>query len=292
MEVTIVPTPGRNVVVTVWLLLLTHHIGWAQSATTGAIAGTVRDATGAVLPGVTIEAASPALIEKVRTVITDDQGNYKIIDLRPGTYTVTVTLPGFSTFRREGIELSAAFTATVNAELTLGAVEETVTVTGGSPMVDVQNVRTQQTLTQQLLTAVPTSKSYVGVAALLVGATGGGGSYFSTSGDRNVGGNNHEGITSMVIHGSRLDGGWSIEGVGSNGLSGTGASRRYMVNSGAVQEVVAETGGQFAETETGGLSVNLVLKEGGNGFSGMLEGEYTGEGLQGNNISDALRVRG
>src|SRR5215510_7300040 len=122
MEVTIVPTPGRNVVVTVWLLLLTHHIGWAQSATTGAIAGTVRDATGAVLPGVTIEAASPALIEKVRTVITDDQGNYKIIDLRPGTYTVTVTLPGFSTFRREGIELSAAFTATVNAELTLGAV--------------------------------------------------------------------------------------------------------------------------------------------------------------------------
>jgi hypothetical protein len=107
-----------------------------------------------------------------------------------------VTLPGFSTFRREGIELSAAFTATVNAELTLGAVEETVTVTGGSPMVDVQNVRTQQTLTQQLLTAVPTSKSYVGVAALLVGATGGGGSYFSTSGDRDVGGNNHEGIFS------------------------------------------------------------------------------------------------
>src|SRR5687768_7830915 len=90
---------------------------YGQSDTTGAIAGTAKDDTGVVLPGVTVEAASPALIEKVRSVVTDDQGNYKIVDLRPGPYTVTFTLPGFSTFRREGIELRTAFTATVNAEM-------------------------------------------------------------------------------------------------------------------------------------------------------------------------------
>src|SRR4051812_44397658 len=88
-------------------------VAWAQSSSTAAIAGIVRDSTGAVLPGVTVEAASPALIEKVRVVATDDQGNYKIFDLRPGKYTVTFTLPGFSTFKREDLELTTGFTATV-----------------------------------------------------------------------------------------------------------------------------------------------------------------------------------
>src|SRR5437867_695383 len=97
----------------------------AQSATTGAIAGVVRDATGAVLPGVTVEASSPALIEKVRTAVTDDQGNYKILDLRPGTYSVTFTLPGFATFKHDGIELTTGFTATANAEMKVGSLEET-----------------------------------------------------------------------------------------------------------------------------------------------------------------------
>src|SRR2546429_8876871 len=111
----------------VWSVPTAAH---AQSTTTGAIAGVARDATGAVLPGVTVEASSPALIEKVRTVVTDSSGNYKIVDLRPGTYAVTVSLPGFSTFKREGIELSAGFTANVSAELKVGALEETVPVTG------------------------------------------------------------------------------------------------------------------------------------------------------------------
>src|SRR5438093_2339529 len=111
----------------------------AQSASTGAIAGVARDTTGAVLPGVTVEAASPALIEKVRVAVTDAQGNYKIIDLRPGTYSVTFTLPGFSTFKREGIVLTSGFTAAANAEMPVGGLEETVTVTGASPVVDVQN---------------------------------------------------------------------------------------------------------------------------------------------------------
>src|SRR6266478_4321720 len=102
----------------------------AQTALSGAIAGEVKDTTGALLPGVTVEAASPALIEKVRTVVTDVQGRYQIVDLRPGTYTVTFTLTGFSVVRREGIQLNTGFTATVNADLQLGSVSETITVSG------------------------------------------------------------------------------------------------------------------------------------------------------------------
>jgi hypothetical protein len=280
------------IVAVAFLLLLTPRLGRTQSATsTGAIAGSVRDATGGLLPGVTVETASPVLIEKVRTAVTDAQGNYRIVDLRPGTYSVTFTLPGFSTFKREGIELSAGFTATVNAELKVGALEETVTVTGASPVVDVQNVRTQQTLTRELLSNVPTAKSYVGMAALTLGASGGGG-YFGNPNDRDVGGNNHEGFSSMAIHGSRADGGWSIEGMRANSMTGNGTPRRYMINQNAVQEAVAETGGQSAETETSGLSVNVVLREGGSSFHGMAESEYTGKGLQNDNITDALRARG
>src|SRR5262249_34069156 len=123
----------------------------AQSGTTGAIAGQIRDVTGAVLPGVTVEASSPVLIEKTRTVTTDEQGQYKVVDLRPGTYTVTFSLPGFSTVKRENLELNTGFTARVDAELRVGGVEETVTVSGASPVVDTQNVRTQSVLTRAVL---------------------------------------------------------------------------------------------------------------------------------------------
>src|SRR5437016_2775934 len=142
----------------------------AQSAATGTIAGVAKDTTGAVLPGVTVEAASPALIEKVRTAVTDGQGNYKIVGLRPGPYTVTFTLAGFCTFKRDGIELTTGFTATANAEMKVGALEETVTVTGASPVVDIQNARTQIVLTRELLDALPTGKAIVGFAAMTVGA--------------------------------------------------------------------------------------------------------------------------
>src|SRR5712691_11745585 len=121
------------------ILVLLPARGSAQSATSGTIAGVAKDTTGAVLPGVTVEAASPALIEKVRTAITDAEGNYKIVDLRPGTYAVSFSLTSFSTVKRDGIELTTGFTGTANAELGLGAIQETVTVTGASPVVDVQN---------------------------------------------------------------------------------------------------------------------------------------------------------
>src|SRR5262249_20377247 len=115
----------------------------AQSTNTTGISGSVKDTSGAVLPGATVEAASSALIEKTRTVVTDAEGLYKLVDLRPGTYTVTFTLPGFATVKREGIELTAGFTANINAELKVGAVEETITVTGATPVVDVQNAGTK-----------------------------------------------------------------------------------------------------------------------------------------------------
>jgi len=160
--------------VILWAMTLLPAAARAQSATSGAIAGEVKDTTGAVLPGVTVEAASPALIEKVRTVVTDDQGQYKIVDLRPGTYTVTFTLAGFNTVKREGIELTTGFTALANAELRVGALEETITVSGASPVVDAQNVRSQNVPSRAILDAVPTSKSFSGVASLTVGAFGGG----------------------------------------------------------------------------------------------------------------------
>src|ERR1700760_4760565 len=103
-----------------------------------AVAGTVKDASGAVLPGVNVEAASPVLIEKSRTVATDGSGQYRIVDLTPGTYSVTFTLSGFATVKREDVELTGAGVTTINADMRVGAVTETVTVTGETPVVDVQ----------------------------------------------------------------------------------------------------------------------------------------------------------
>src|SRR5688500_942171 len=142
----------------------------AQVADSASIAGVVRDASGAVLPGVTVEAASPALIEKVRSVVTDGQGLYRIVDLRPGLYTVTFTLPGFSTFRREGIELTTSFTATVNAELRVAGLKETITVTGETPVVDISNVQQQTTISRDLLDEIPTIRRPAQFITLIVGA--------------------------------------------------------------------------------------------------------------------------
>jgi hypothetical protein len=126
-------------ILAVWVVaVLLPAVAWAQSNSN--IAGVVKDSTGAVLPGVTVEAASPSLIEKVRTAVTDSAGQYKIINLVPGTYTVTFTLQGFNTSRREGIELTASFTANISVDLRVGSLEETIAVTGETPTVDVQNV--------------------------------------------------------------------------------------------------------------------------------------------------------
>ena len=132
-------------------LLIVPTLAHAQAS----IGGVVRDTSGAVLPGVTVEASSPALIEKVRLVTTDSTGVYQIVDLRPGAYTVTFMLPGFRVVKREGIELSGSFAATVNADMSVGAVEETVTVTGESPTVDVQSTKRSNVISTEVVEALP-----------------------------------------------------------------------------------------------------------------------------------------
>src|SRR5262249_17062803 len=137
------------------ILFLVSLVVLPATAYAQAIVGTVRDASGAVLPGVTVEASSPALIEKTRSVVTSGTGQYAIEDLRPGTYSLSFTLPGFATMKREGIELTSNFIATVNADMKVGGVAETVTVTGETPVVDVASSRTQQTLTSQTIQDIP-----------------------------------------------------------------------------------------------------------------------------------------
>src|SRR5262245_22969985 len=151
-------------------VVLLPSLAFAQ----GAISGVVKDTTGAVLPGVTVEAASPALIEKTRSVVTDSQGQYKILDLRPGTYSVTFTLPGFSTVVRSGLELTAAANLPVNADMKVGAIEETLTVTGATPVVDVQSTRQQAVMSRDVLDSIPRSRDAALTAGLLVGVTAGG----------------------------------------------------------------------------------------------------------------------
>ena len=140
-------------------ILLAPGIVLAQSS----IAGVVKDTSGAVLPGVTVEASSDVLIEKVRSAVTDNSGQYRIVDLRPGTYVVTFTLPGFNTFKREGLEIATEFNATVNAEMRVGGLQETITVTGESPIVDVQSAKRQRTLDSELVQSLPTAKGYAGL---------------------------------------------------------------------------------------------------------------------------------
>ena len=156
------------------------------SAQTSSIAGIVKDASGAVLPGVTVEASSPALIEKVRSVVTDGTGQYKIITLRPGTYTVVFSLTGFTTVKREGVELTSDFTATINADMKVGALEETLTVTGQSPIVDTSNITQRVVMTAEVRDALPTGRNIQAVGIMIPGtsiAVGGGGAL-----SRDVGG--------------------------------------------------------------------------------------------------------
>ena len=280
------PVATLRVPAVILFLLASSAAAWSQTASTGAIAGDVRDSTGAVLPGVTVEAASPALIEKVRTVVSDSQGQYKIVDLRPGTYSVTFTLPGFSGVKREGIELTTGFTAAVNAELRVGSVEETVTVSGASPVVDVQNVRTQNVLTRDALDALPTFKTYYGMAALTVGVV---------SAVQDVGGTQGDAHGWITAHGSKSgDGNANWDGMTYNAtyFNTGGSGKSYFINQMAVSEITLSTSGMSAETASGGVSLNVVPKDGGNTFRTTANVLYTNGSLQQSNLTDELRSRG
>src|SRR5438477_3949118 len=255
------------------------------SAQTSGLAGTVKDVSGAVLPGVTVEASSPALIERTRTAVTDGAGQYKIVELRPGTYSVTFTLPGFSTVKREGIDVSTGFTANVNAELRVGSVAETVTVSGASPVVDTQNVRTANVFSREALDALPTLKSLQSYAALTLSAR------FTNAADQDVGGSRGEvpGSGGFLVHGNRPgDARMTIDGMLFSTIAGAVAAsnRGQFINQLAVEETTIQTSGGSAEYQTGGVQINIVPKSGGNTFTFTFAGNGTGSSLQSRNLPD------
>jgi hypothetical protein len=251
----------------------------AQSA----FAGVVKDTSGAVLPGVTVEASSPALIEGVRSVTTDGNGLYRIENLRPGVYTLSFGLPGFSTVKREGVELASNFTATINADMKVGAVEETITVSAESPVVDVSTNTKAQVLSRDVLDAVPSAHTIQSVGALVVGVA-------LTAPD--VGGSQAMQQTYFTVHGlGAAQTTVMIDGMIVNGLQGDGAIQSYL-NEGANQEMVYQTGGGTVDSPTGGVKINLVPKEGGNRFSGSLFEGYESSSLQANNLTPELAAGG
>ena len=262
----------------------------AAAQTTAGIVGVARDSTGAVVPGVTVEAESPALIERVRTTVTDGQGRFNIIDLRPGTYAVTFTLPGFTTVIREGLELSAGFTASVNAEMEPGGVEETVTVTGASPVVDVQNTRTQQVLQLEVLEALPSgARDLTQLVALTLGATN------AFPGRNDVGGLQADQPTGMMLHGLHdNDSTISYDGASTQIFygSGAGSDRVYKFNTIGVAETVVDRGGTSAGTETGGANINMVPRDGANFFSVHSLLTYANENFSTSKVPDSLVARG
>jgi hypothetical protein len=260
------------------------------AAQTGSIAGEVADETGGVLPGVTVEASSPALIEGVRTAFTDGSGRYGLEALRPGTYTVTFVLPGFSTFVREGIEIATGFSANVDVTLTVGAVEETVTVSGASPIIDVQNVVHQENISNETLDILPTGRTYSGYAALTVGAQ-----TDILGGGQDVGGSVGDTWGTVIIHGSATYDGeimWDGMSVTASVTSGGGTGKMFFANQAAVEEVVMATGGMDAETGFGAIAMNYIPREGGNSFSFYGIATGANEHMQNLNYDQSLLARG
>ncbi len=269
-------------VVLVAVSLVSLPLTAGAQAVNSTITGVVRDTSGAVLPGVTIEAASPALIEKVRSAVSDGEGLYRIVDLRPGEYTVTFTLAGFKTFKREGLELAANFTVTVNADMSLGALEETITVTGEAPVVDVQSTRQQTQFQRDTLESIPGTGRLTSLSQVIPGAT------LITPAQYSVGGINDSAQYTYTLHGAPssepiVDGMSQVMGGLTNGV--------FIYNQLTMQEVVVETSGVGADRETGGMQVNLIQRDGGNQFSGGFTYSFTGPSLEAGNITDELIAR-
>jgi hypothetical protein len=266
-------------------------IGWLGVGATAAfaqagIAGVVRDTTGAVLPGVTVEATSPVLIEKVRAVVTNEQGHYDITNLRPGLYSVAFALAGFTSVKREGIELTGSFTASINVELRVGGIEETVTVSSASPVVDVRSNVQERVMTRTVLDTIPTAKTLQTLAVLVPGVTSSG---FGDTQD--VGGQVGDNQVQLAIHGSRYtDTAYQMDGMRFNNQGGS--SYGQVQQNISVQEVQIQTGALSPESQAGGIAINMIPKDGGNTFKGTVIANWTGHGLQSNNLSDDLKNRG
>jgi hypothetical protein len=252
------------------LVLPIHAFGQTSQS---ALAGVVRDSTGGVLPGVTVEAASPALIERVRSVVTDSSGVYRVVDLRPGVYTVTFTLPGFQTVRVENVELRADFTATVNADLRVGELAETISVTGETPLVDVQSTTRSAVFDQQALESLPNNRLIQSLAQTIPAVVGG----------LNIDGPQSR---SLSVHGSRIsETNSAIDGMSDRRGSNGGQAVTFYMNEGSVQEVSVRTDGGDAEAQYSGVWMNAIPKEGGNTFNWNVMAFYANEDLQGSNLT-------
>jgi hypothetical protein len=272
-------TPRRYVLFVLAWLIAAPSAAFAQASITGVI----KDNSGAVLPGVTVEAASPALIEKVRSVTSDGTGQYRIENLRPGIYDVTVTLPGFNTVRREGIELAGSFVATINVDMQVGAMEETITVTGETPVVDVQSTVRQRVLDEEVLDVLPVNRTPGFVATLMPGVT--------RSAPQDVGGLSGEGSGqgSVIFRGNNGDMRVVTSGVPNHLGMGTVWAA---LNLEAYNEVAVDSGGVGAEQKEGNLRITLIPRDGGNTFSGSFFGSFANKSMQGSNLTDDLKTRG
>jgi Carboxypeptidase regulatory-like domain len=272
---------ARLVVAASLSLLLLPAAAWAQSS----IAGVVKDASGAVLPGVQVDVRSPALIEQVRTAVTDSQGVYRIVDLRPGTYSVTFMLPGFSTFERNGVELPTSFTATVNAEMKLGSIAETITVSGEAPVVDVHTAsQSQQVIPSEVRNAIPLPNNAAAFAALIPAAT-------QAASDRDVGGIRGENSQAFSIHGSHTADMIMLRDGLDYDQFFSGGNKASSMNPAAIAETTVQTASS-AQSESGGVQINAIPREGGNTLHGVFQSNYGNERLQSDNIDAALRARG
>src|SRR5262245_22871595 len=269
----------KGILFAITCLVVVPAAAYAQAS----IAGVVKDSSGAVLPGVTVEAASPALIEKVRSVVTDGSGQYKVVDLRPGTYSVTFTLAGFNTFRRDGIELTGSFTATVNADLRVGSLQETITVTGDTPVVDVQSVTQQVTLGKDVIEAIPVGRNQHNLANLIPGMTG----------PIDYGGTNNLNLNTITVHGSRADDQRvMVDGMSISATSGNGQLSNFIPDMTSTQEVAVSYSAGSADQAFGGVQMNLIPREGGNVLKGSFFATGVTEGWQSSNYSQALKDAG
>jgi hypothetical protein len=266
--------------VLVGLFLLAPSEAFAQAT----ITGVVKDASGGVLPGVTVEAASPDLIERVRTTVTDSEGQYRIVNLRGGTYSLTFSLPGFSTVRREDINLEGTFVATINADMKVGQLQETVVVTGESPIVDVQSVSRQTTLNNEIINQIPAVRSYAGLMSLMPNMVTPGGAAANSP------------APNMVVFGAAggrtNEGRLQVDGISvGTAFNGAGVSA-YVVDVNNVQEIVLTASGGLGEAEVGGPTLNILPREGGNRLSGQFYVAQVTPGMVGSNYTKELEDRG
>jgi hypothetical protein len=242
--------------------------GAASAQVNATITGVVKDSSGAVLPGVTVEASSPALIDKVRSAVTDSNGQYRIATLPPGMYTVRFGLSGFSTVVQEGVVLTTGFTATLSPELRVGALQETITVSGETPVVDVESARQLRVMEADALKELPSGRSPSQILSMIPGMSGGsgictGGTCGPTlNGFSAHGGNNAEGRL-------QVDGMSAGAAIGGAGVSG------YLVDVANAQEIMVSLSGGLGEAEVGGPVINVIPRSGGNTLSGSYFTSYT-----------------